>query len=185
MSPQMMCKASNFGCSVNAARPPTAASASPSTGCQIIGRTRPSWGWWRSSYHIFWPCPCQKTSPTTTHAKNVPQIQRTRARRKQPHIFQSEKKMMIVWKLFPVFFETARQKPAVWGAYTLTLGKIWDGSGFTSHQATMLITAWAPAPTSGTLKTNILRFSAPRVCLLLVNFSINPSFLGIFLTITF
>lgn len=51
----------------------------------------------------------------------------------------------------------------------------------------MLITAWAPAPTSGTLKTNILRFSAPHVCLLLVNFSTNPVFLGggIFLTITF
>lgn len=39
MSSQMMSKASNFVCSVNAARPPTVASASPSLDSQVLGGT--------------------------------------------------------------------------------------------------------------------------------------------------
>lgn len=59
-----------------------------------------------------------------------------------------------------VFFSAARQRLAVWGRCTLTLGKIWAGSGYISQQVTMPIIAWGPAPTSGMLKTNILRYSA-------------------------
>lgn len=59
-----------------------------------------------------------------------------------------------------VFFYAARQRLAVWGPCTLTSGKIWAGSGYISQQVTMPIIAWGPAPTSGMLKTNILRYSA-------------------------
>lgn len=67
-------------------------------------------------------------------------------------------------RCFPVFSYAARQRLAAWGACTSTLGKIWAGSGYTSQQATMPTIAWGPAPTSGMLKTNILRYSATPCC---------------------
>ena len=60
----------------------------------------------------------------------------------------------------PGFSHAARRRPAVCGACTSTSGKIWAGSGSTSRRATTPTTAWDPAPTSGMLKTNILRYSA-------------------------
>lgn len=90
----MTSKASNFGCSVNAARPWRGASASSSTGSQVNGGTRAPCNSWRSSHPIFWPCPFQITSATpSTHAKNAPRIQRTPVQRKQPHTLSQKVKM--------------------------------------------------------------------------------------------
>lgn len=185
----MTSKASNFGCSVNAARPPRVPSASSSMGSQVNGGTRAPCNSWRSSHPIFWPCPFQITSATpSTRAKNAPRIQRTPVQRKEPNTFSQKVKMDHSFKKpFSVFLGIVRQTPAVWGAYTLTLGKIWAGSGSTSQQATTPITAWAPAPTSGMPKTNILRFKTTHVWWLLINLSLNLVFgwFSRFLTIVF
>ncbi|XP_068440344.1 transforming growth factor, beta 1a isoform X2 [Clinocottus analis] len=74
----------------------------------------------------------ETAAAASPRAKNAPQRQRTPAQ--------------------------TRRRPAAYNACTSISGKIWAGSGYISQQATTPITAWGPAPTSGMLKTNILRF---------------------------